>query len=140
MPFGQPTPGRPIGRPGVGHPSGLFGVFSYYWLMILVFNIVPLIMEFTYYHWGRGMTGDVKTDKDTTLLIKKRTTFRSMLRSSPSTKFWKIGEVSNELDQTKKMQPTTIFSYHFFGSYSSSKRIVSQKIEWQNSDTEFFIF
>jgi hypothetical protein len=26
MPFRQPTPGRPIGRPGVGHPKGVFGV------------------------------------------------------------------------------------------------------------------
>jgi hypothetical protein len=25
-PFGQPTPSRPIGRPGVGRPSGVFGV------------------------------------------------------------------------------------------------------------------
>jgi hypothetical protein len=46
-PFGQPTPGQPIGRPGVGCPSGIFGVFSYYLLVILVFNIVPLIMEST---------------------------------------------------------------------------------------------
>jgi hypothetical protein len=29
-PFGQPTPGRPIGRPGVGHPSGECAVLSYY--------------------------------------------------------------------------------------------------------------
>jgi hypothetical protein len=29
-PFGQPTPGRPIGRPGVGHPQGVFSVISYY--------------------------------------------------------------------------------------------------------------
>jgi hypothetical protein len=30
MPFGQPTPGWLIGRPGVGHPSGIFGVFNCY--------------------------------------------------------------------------------------------------------------
>jgi hypothetical protein len=47
MPFGWPTPGRPIGRPGVGCPQGVFGVFSYYQLMILSFNIVLLIVEFT---------------------------------------------------------------------------------------------
>jgi hypothetical protein len=29
-PFGPATPGRPIGRPGVAHLQGLFGVFSYY--------------------------------------------------------------------------------------------------------------
>jgi hypothetical protein len=29
-PFGQPTPGQPIGRLGVGHAQGVFGVFSYY--------------------------------------------------------------------------------------------------------------
>jgi hypothetical protein len=29
-PFGRPTPGRPIGRLGVVHPQGIFGVFSYY--------------------------------------------------------------------------------------------------------------
>jgi hypothetical protein len=28
-PFGRPTPGRPIGHPGVGHPQSVFGVFSY---------------------------------------------------------------------------------------------------------------
>jgi hypothetical protein len=46
-PFRQPTPRRPIGRPGVGRPSSVFGVFSYYLLVISVFNIVPLIMETT---------------------------------------------------------------------------------------------
>jgi hypothetical protein len=29
-PFGRPTPGRIIGRPGVGRPQGVFGGFSYY--------------------------------------------------------------------------------------------------------------
>jgi hypothetical protein len=28
--FGLPTPDRPIGRPGVGHPQGVFSIFSYY--------------------------------------------------------------------------------------------------------------
>jgi hypothetical protein len=46
-PFEWPTPGRPIGRPGVGHPQGVFGGFSYYQLVIRFSNIVPLIMEFT---------------------------------------------------------------------------------------------
>jgi hypothetical protein len=46
-PFGRPTPGHPIGRPGVSHPSGVFGVFSYYLLVMIFFNIVPLIMDFT---------------------------------------------------------------------------------------------
>jgi uncharacterized membrane protein len=36
-----------IGRPGVGRPLGVFGVFSYYLLVILVFNIVPQIMKST---------------------------------------------------------------------------------------------
>jgi hypothetical protein len=31
----------------VGRPQGVFGVFSYYHLVISSFNIVPLIMEFT---------------------------------------------------------------------------------------------
>jgi hypothetical protein len=29
-PFRRTTPGRPIGHPGVGRPSGVIGVFSYY--------------------------------------------------------------------------------------------------------------
>jgi hypothetical protein len=29
-PFGRPIPGRLISRLGVGHPQGVFGVFSYY--------------------------------------------------------------------------------------------------------------
>jgi hypothetical protein len=28
MPFRRPTPGWPMGRPGVGHPQGVFGIFS----------------------------------------------------------------------------------------------------------------
>jgi hypothetical protein len=28
--FGRPNPGRSIGCPGVGHPQGVFGIFSYY--------------------------------------------------------------------------------------------------------------
>jgi hypothetical protein len=36
MPFGRPTPGRPISRPGVGHPQCVFGVFSYYELQTAV--------------------------------------------------------------------------------------------------------
>jgi hypothetical protein len=47
MPFGRLTPGRPIGHHGLGCPSGVFGGFSYYQLVIFFFNIVPLIMEFT---------------------------------------------------------------------------------------------
>jgi hypothetical protein len=46
-PFGWPTPGWPIGLPGVGRPQGVFGGLSYNQLVILFFNIVPLIMEFT---------------------------------------------------------------------------------------------
>jgi hypothetical protein len=30
MPFGRPTPGRPVYCPGVSHPQGVFEVFSYY--------------------------------------------------------------------------------------------------------------
>ena len=30
-PFGRPTPGRPIDRPGVGRPQGIFGGFSYHY-------------------------------------------------------------------------------------------------------------
>jgi hypothetical protein len=46
-PCRRPTPGWPISRPGVGHPQGVFGGFSYYQLVIVFFNIVPLIKEFT---------------------------------------------------------------------------------------------
>jgi hypothetical protein len=46
-PFRHPIPGRPIGRPGIGHLRGIIGVFSYYQLVDLFFNIIRLIMEFT---------------------------------------------------------------------------------------------
>jgi hypothetical protein len=47
-PFGRPTPGRPIGRPGVGQPQGVFGVFSYYLLLVMLFfNMVCLTVAFT---------------------------------------------------------------------------------------------
>jgi hypothetical protein len=42
MLFGRPTSGRPIGRPGVGHPQGVFGVLNYYSLEMLFLNIVIL--------------------------------------------------------------------------------------------------
>jgi hypothetical protein len=29
-PFGLPTPGHHIGRPGVGHPQGVFGGLGFY--------------------------------------------------------------------------------------------------------------
>jgi hypothetical protein len=35
-------------RPGVSRPQGVFGSLSYYYLVISFFNIVPLIMEFTF--------------------------------------------------------------------------------------------
>jgi hypothetical protein len=40
MPFGRPTPGRPIGWLGVGLPQGIMGGFSYYWLVMLISNII----------------------------------------------------------------------------------------------------
>jgi hypothetical protein len=46
-PCGRPTPGRPIGRPGVGRPQGVFDILSNYQIVILFFNIVPLIVRFT---------------------------------------------------------------------------------------------
>jgi hypothetical protein len=40
-PFMRPTPGWPVGRPGVGRPKGVLGVFfNYYQLVMLIFNIV----------------------------------------------------------------------------------------------------
>jgi hypothetical protein len=41
-PFGRPTPGRPIGRPGVCHPQGVFGAFRYYQLEMLSLTMVCL--------------------------------------------------------------------------------------------------
>jgi hypothetical protein len=47
MPCGRPTPGRPVGRPGVSHPQGVFGGFSYYESVLSSFNhLVSMIMEF----------------------------------------------------------------------------------------------
>jgi hypothetical protein len=47
MTCGQPAPGQPIGCPRSGHPQGIIGVFSNYYLVILIFNIVPVISELT---------------------------------------------------------------------------------------------
>jgi hypothetical protein len=41
-PFGWPTPGRPIGRPGAGHPQVVFGVFSYYQSVMTFLTMVCL--------------------------------------------------------------------------------------------------
>jgi hypothetical protein len=46
-PFGQPTPSRPIGRRGVGHAQSVFGIFSYYLLVILFLNMVCLTVALT---------------------------------------------------------------------------------------------
>jgi hypothetical protein len=46
-PCGRLAPGRLIGQPGVGRPQGVFGGFSYYQLVMIFLNIVPLIMKFT---------------------------------------------------------------------------------------------
>jgi hypothetical protein len=46
-PCGRPAPGRPIGRPGSSCPQVIICVFNYCKLVILIFNIVPLIVEFT---------------------------------------------------------------------------------------------
>jgi hypothetical protein len=48
MPFGRPTPGRPIGRPGVSHSQGVFGDFSYYSLVILFLSMVCLTVALAY--------------------------------------------------------------------------------------------
>jgi hypothetical protein len=50
-PFRQPTPGHSIGRPGVGCPQGICGGFSYYQVVMILINIVPLIIEFTNKHF-----------------------------------------------------------------------------------------
>jgi hypothetical protein len=42
--FGWSTSGRPIGHPGGGNPQGVFGVFSYYQLVMLFLNMVSLTM------------------------------------------------------------------------------------------------
>jgi hypothetical protein len=47
-PFGWPTPGRPIHFPEVGHPQGVFGIFSYYQLVVLFLNIVCLTVAMAY--------------------------------------------------------------------------------------------
>jgi hypothetical protein len=44
-----PTPILPIGRLGVVRSQIVFGGFSYYQLIILISDIVPLIREFTIY-------------------------------------------------------------------------------------------
>jgi hypothetical protein len=53
--------------------------------------------------------------------IKNRTLRKLLLQSSLWMKFWKIGEIWKELDQTQRIQPTGIFSDQPFRSYSSLK-------------------
>jgi hypothetical protein len=43
----MPCPGQFISRPRSGRPQGVFGIFRNYQLVILIFSIAPLIMEFT---------------------------------------------------------------------------------------------
>jgi hypothetical protein len=40
----RPNSGQPIGQPGAGRPQGVFGVFSYYKLVVLFLNMVCMIM------------------------------------------------------------------------------------------------
>jgi hypothetical protein len=39
-PCGRPSPGRPIRRPGSVCPQGVMGGFSYYYLVMLISNII----------------------------------------------------------------------------------------------------
>jgi hypothetical protein len=48
MPFGWPTPCQPIGCPGVGLPQGVFGVFSYQSIM-LILNMVWLTVALAFF-------------------------------------------------------------------------------------------
>jgi hypothetical protein len=51
-PFGRPTPGRPVGRLGVGHPQGVFGSFDFYQLVMLILNMVCLTVTLAFiYGW-----------------------------------------------------------------------------------------
>jgi hypothetical protein len=43
-PSWRPTPGQPIGCPGVGHLKGVFGAFSYYELVMLFLKMVCLTL------------------------------------------------------------------------------------------------
>jgi hypothetical protein len=47
-PSGDHTPGRPIGRPGVGCLLGVFYVFSYYQSVMLYFNMVCLTVALAF--------------------------------------------------------------------------------------------
>jgi hypothetical protein len=48
MPFGRPNPSRLIVRPGIGHPQGVLGVFSYYSLVMLLLNMACLTVAFAF--------------------------------------------------------------------------------------------
>jgi hypothetical protein len=47
LPFRRPALGRPIGRLVVGHPQGVFGVFSYYLLAMLFLNMICMTVTIT---------------------------------------------------------------------------------------------
>jgi hypothetical protein len=44
MPFGQPTPDWPIGRPGVSRSQGVFDVFDHYQLVLSFLNMVCMTL------------------------------------------------------------------------------------------------
>jgi hypothetical protein len=103
MPCERPTPGQPIGRPGVSHVSGLFGGFSHYQLVILCFNFVRLIVEFTMrmFTWQRPSTNSspklswsrVEAELKNSLMMQSRCTSttkrsNSQIKSSSTTSLW----------------------------------------------------
>jgi hypothetical protein len=49
--FGRLTPSWPAGRPGVGFPQGIFGVFSYNEIVMLFLNMVCLTMALASRLW-----------------------------------------------------------------------------------------
>jgi hypothetical protein len=49
----RPSDGQPPGRPGVGRQNGVFGIFSYYSLVIFFLNVVPLITELTFFSFPK---------------------------------------------------------------------------------------
>jgi WD40 repeat protein len=64
MPFGRPTPGQAIVRLGVARPKRVFGVFSYYRLVMLFLDMVCLTMasptERINIFAAAGLQGDIK--------------------------------------------------------------------------------
>jgi hypothetical protein len=113
--FGRPAQARPISRPGVRRPQGVFGVFSYY-LLVIQYHFLG--------HFTSSPCDPYHAEQKKSITIRKIVAAKFSMNE-----ILKIGEIWKELNKTKPCDQPVLFRP--FTSYSSLK-IGSQNIKRPN--------